>query len=403
MVLQCCGCVQCAAAGEAAIRVIAVNGVGMVTTDHAEMCDAVGADVVTQQVRSGGVRGSMAPRALVVLFALGSGAGVASASPLVWTAPSGCPDAADVRTRIERRLGASIDQTVHGIEITVVRARGAFVATVDARALTVANDVRTLRSARCDELADAVAVIVARLASEARDRAPQPKRTVAPDSATLTALPDTRTADADAGHPDAGRPDTRIAARDDEEIGVSSRSVERVDSDDEPGTWGGGLHLHGLSGAGALPALNLGLELAGYVRRLDRFVEIGAGMWVPQSAHLNAGAPARVDVSLQVITMRAGWSPRELPLRAWLTAEVGRIQGIGVAVDDPRAGGSRWTALGGGFNVQWPMSPMARLVGAIELMIPLERTVFMLSDGRDLYQPSSAAARCSLGIELGWK
>jgi hypothetical protein len=72
-------------------------------------------------------------------------------------------------------------------------------------------------------------------------------------------------------------------------------------------------------------------------------------------------------------------------------------------VDDPRAGSSRWTALGGGFNVQWPMSPVARLVGAIELMIPLERTVFMLEDGRDLYRPSSAAARCSLGIELGWK
>ncbi len=377
-------------AGDAAGDEIAVNDVGMETTDPAAMCGVVGLRVV-QPLRSGGVRGSMAPRALVVLFALVSGAGAASAAPLVWKAPSGCPDAADVWTRIERRLGASTDDTVHGIEITVVRERGSFVATVDARALTVANDVRTLRSARCDELADAIAMIVARLASEARDRGPDTKRGVNPDSAHLAAVPDSLTRDT--GHSDAGHSVTGLAARADEELGLAGG----------PRKWGGGAHLHGLSGAGALPELNLGVELAGYVRRLDHFVELGAGLWVPQSAHLQVGAPARVEVSLQVITLRGGWSPRDLPLRAWLTAEVGRLQGIGVAVDDPRAGAALWAALGGGFNVQWPMSPLARLVGAIELMIPVERTVFMLEDGRDLYRPSSAAARCSLGLEVGWK
>ena len=363
----------------------------------------------------------MAARAPVVLFALMSGlvvlvsdAPVASASPLVWQAPSGCPDAADVRTRIERRLGASIDHTVHGIEITVTHEHGGFVARIDARALTVANDVRTLRSVRCDELADAVAVIVARLASEARDTINRDQRagrrgtggaagggsdtdwSGGPNADQLTSMvPDSRT------------PDTvRVAARDntDEELGLANRtsplpSPLPVDAN----KWGGGMHLTGLSGAGALPELNLGVELAGYVRRLDRFVELGAGLWVPQSAHLQPGAPARVEVSLQVVTLRGGWSPRDLPLRAWVTAEIGRIQGIGVAVDDPRAASSRWTALGGGFNVAWPMSPLARLVGAVEMVIPLERTVFMLEDGRDLYQPSTAAARCSLGIELGWK
>jgi len=342
----------------------------------------------------------MPARALVVLLALVSGPGVASASPFVWHAPSGCPDAADVRTRIERRLGASLDATVHGIEISVVRERGAFVAQIDARALTVANDVRTLRSARCDELADAVAVIVARLASEARahsNSAPagEPLASMVPDPRTPGG---SRAADAARIALDAD--DDRDGDRGGSAPGLVHRTSPRPKG---PGRWGAGLHLTGLSGVGALPQLNLGAELAGYVRRLDRFVELGAGLWVPQSAPLNAGAPARVEVSLEVITLRAGWGPRDLPLRAWVTAEVGRIQGIGVAVDDPRAGASRWTALGGGFNVAWPMSPLARLVGAIELMIPLERTVFMLADGRDLYQPSSATARCSLGLEVGWK
>ena len=374
---------------------ITVNVVGMVTTDP-----AVGraSAVAVQRGLASGVRRSMPARALMVLVALVSAPGVAAASPFVWHAPAGCPDAADVRTRIERRLGASLDATVHGIEISVVRERGTFVAQIDARALTVANDVRTLRSARCDELADAVAVIVARLASEARahaDSAPagEPLASMVPDTRRTGGA---RAADAarialDAEYdPPVDEPATAAVA-------VASPRRDRLRR------WGAGLHLTGLSGVGALPQLNLGAELAGYVRRLDRFVELGAGLWVPQSAPLNAGAPARVEVSLQVVTLRAGWGPRDLPLRAWVTAEVGRIQGIGVAVDDPQAGSSRWTALGGGFNVAWPMSPLARLVGAIELMIPLERTVFMLADGRDLYQPSSATARCSLGIEVGWK
>lgn len=406
------------------IRVITVNVVGMVTTDLGSV--AVARPVprpVVQQVPFRGVRGFMAPRALVVVLALVSGAGVASAAPLVWRAPSGCPDAADVRTRIERRVGSSIAQAVHGIEITVVRERGAYVATIDARALTVANDVRTLRSARCDELADAVAVIVARLASEARGRGTSTANG-APDTAngawdpangawdTANGSPagrighrrsDTAHQDAESTHLNAIPDDARAVARDrgpdDEELGL----VNRVPPMPDDRKWGGGGHVRGLSGAGALPSLNVGVELAGHVRRFDRFIEVGAGLWIPQSAHLQVGAPARVDVSLQVISLRGGWSPRDLPLRAWLTAEVGRIQGIGIAVDDPRAGSSRWTALGGGFNVAWPMSPVARLVGAVELMIPVERTVFMLEDGRDLYRPSSAAARCSLGIEVGWK
>ncbi len=366
------------------IHLITVNAVGMVTTDPG---GSQLAQHVEQLVPVRGVRGSMAPRALVGLLALVSGAGVVSAGPLVWNAPSGCPDAADVRARIERRLGASVDHAVHGIEITVVRDRGAFVATIDARALTVANDVRTLRSERCEGLADAVAVIVARLASEARDRVPDSMLISIPEvppAARVAALED--------------------ATHDDAELGLVNRgSPKPMADDDTTRKWGGGGHLRGLSGAGALPSLNLGIELAGHVRRFDRFIEVGAGLWIPQSAHLQVGAPARVDVSLQVITVRGGWSPRDLPLRAWLTAEVGRIQGIGIAVDDPRAGSSRWSALGGGFNVAWPMSPIARLVGAVELMIPIERTVFMLADGRDLYRPSSAAARCSLGIEIGWK
>ena len=321
------------------------------------------------------------------LLALVAITGVAEASPPAsspafgWRAPAGCPKADDVRARIERRLGGPIEGVVHGVEIEITREPGGFVAQIDARALTVANDVRTLHSARCDDLADAISVILARLASEARvaERS-------SPPVADLAEAPD-------------------HAPRVDELRGVETgrRFVDMPVGPRQTRRWGGGVRALALSGIGALPRINIGGELGGYVRRDAHFLELAVGRWVPQAARLDPGAPARVEVSLDVVTLRAGWGPEELPIRAWLEGEVGTIQGEGVAVLDPHVASARWIALGGGFGVAWPMSPRARLVGTFELAIPLQRTRFMLQNGADLYQPAAAAARCALGLEIGWR
>jgi hypothetical protein len=83
--------------------------------------------------------------------------------------------------------------------------------------------------------------------------------------------------------------------------------------------------------------------------------------------------------------------------------EAGVLDGTGMDVIDPRTASSSWYALGGGFGVAWPMAPHARLVGTFELAIPLKRTTFMLETGGNLYTPAVAAARCALGLELGWR
>src|SRR5690349_2142807 len=110
----------------------------------------------------------------LVLASLGLAIATAHAEPgtdagLVWQAPVSCPSLDEVRARIERRLGSSIDRAVHGVEVAVARdgeGGGRFVARIDLRAVTVANEIRVLTSARCDELADAVAVVIARVAAE---------------------------------------------------------------------------------------------------------------------------------------------------------------------------------------------------------------------------------------------
>ena len=63
--------------------------------------------------------------------------------------------------------------------------------------------------------------------------------------------------------------------------------------------------------------------------------------------------------------------------------------------------GRRWTAVGAGFGVAWPMSDNARLFGMIELAVPVGRENLMLDQGT--YQPDAMAARSSLGLEVGWR
>lgn len=307
---------------------------------------------------------------------------VAAADPFAWVAPAGCPDVTAVQERAEQRLGATLDG-VDGVEVLVTRERGGFTARIDARAITVANDVRTLRSRRCDALADAVAVVLARLASEVRvSRA----STMAPTTVVAMVEP--------------LRP---IVVVDDLEDEMSGQVI----ADDEPTRprpprWGIGMSLLGLSGVGALPEVNLGGEVAVFVRRAKRFVSLGASRWVPQNARIAPGAPGGVEIRLDTLTVRAGWSPPTQPLRAWLLAELGQIQGTGVGFDAERTAETRWTALGAGLGVGWPMTEHARLVGTFEIAIPLERPRFMLAAGSDLYQPGAMAARCAFGLEVGW-
>jgi hypothetical protein len=301
----------------------------------------------------------------MVVVALGAAARPARAdNEFVWAAPAPCPDAADVRARIERRLGMPVDDSVHGIEVEIAREAGGFVARIDTRGVTLANGNRTLTSARCDELADAVAVVIARLATEARVRQAEVARRSA-------AIPRS--------------PAVQAAAR------------------REVALWGGGVRTLAMSGVGTLPGIGLGGEFGVYVRRRSYFGELAAARWARSPAYLSAGAPGAVDVGLTAGVLRFGWSPPDKYIRAWLGMEIGPMTGVGVALEEPQIGTGRWTAAGGGFGVTWPMFDRVRLVGAVEFMAPLEQVRFALRDGAEIYRPSIAVARSSLGLEIGWR
>jgi hypothetical protein len=295
-------------------------------------------------------------------------AGTVSAEPrtesgLTWDAPVACPDVGEVRARIERRLGSPLESVVHGVAVEVTPdgdgSARRFVARIDLRAVTVANEVRVLTSARCDELTDAVAVVIARIASEKRE-----------------------------------------AERAERAEPVRIAMYERPEP--APRMWGGGMRALGVSGVGAMPGIGLGGELAAYLRRRELFLELAGARWLPSSQVLYMGSADRVDISLYLAMLRVGWGPERLPLRGWISAELGSLYGRGVVFDSGPGDSSRWFGFGGGFGVAWPMSPHTRLIGFVEAVLPLQRAQFVL-DRAEVYRPDVATARCGFGLEVGWR
>jgi hypothetical protein len=317
---------------------------------------------------------SVAARVLCVWVALVSVATPAAAeSGFVWVAPAPCPDALQVSARIERRLGMPVDGSVHGIAVAIERVPTGFVARIDTRGVTVANQIRTLISARCDELADAVAVVVARLATEA------------------------------AAHERAVRSAAVAEDNRDDELPSVVRARPTPTTWRDAGPWGGGLRALALSGVGTLPGVGIGGDLGAFVRRRDVFAEVGVARWASSPRYLVEGAPGGVEVRLDTLALRGGWSPQRMPIRGWLGLELGRITGRGLGLIDSQSASTRWVAGVGGFGVAWPMARLVRLVGTFEVAVPLQQTRFILSDGQQIYRPSPAAARCAFGIEVGWR
>jgi hypothetical protein len=296
--------------------------------------------------------------AILVVLAV---AGTAQAQgELAWQAPAACPDAAAMRSRVERRLGHQLDDA--GVSVDVEELGSRYVAAVNLGD----DDVRTLTSARCDDLADAVAVIVARAAGDHHAAQKQ------------------------------------VAAREDEPdepaVALHAHLVAP-----RPRTWSIGARLSGVSGVGIIPEVGLGGELAITARRKSTMAELAATRWAVSKAQLHGGGPAHVDVGLDVTAMRIGWRSEQLPLRGWASVEVGTMYGNGIALANASLGEGRWFAAGTGFGVAWPMTKWARLVGTTEVMVAVERVRFSLGDGTVVYAPAPMSARATCGIEIGWQ
>lgn len=300
---------------------------------------------------------------LLILLALTAPAG--ADGDLSWQAPASCPDERALRRRVERRLERSLDDVKVGVEVDVEHRGGRYTARVD-----VDHDVRTVTSKKCGELADAVAVIVARVASDAlaaRDAAAKIVATIE--------MPDDHVQVDELPEPDAPR---------------------------LPRVWTIGTRISGVSGIGVIPKVGLGAELAVTVRRHRILAELAATRWLTSAAQFHNGAPAKVDVNLDTVAARWGWRPFEVPLRAWLAVETGSMSGTSLKTSQQLENG-RWLAAGAGFGIAWQIKPWVRLLGTTEAMVALERVAFTMGDGIVVYAPAPTSVRTTVGLEVGWQ
>jgi hypothetical protein len=299
---------------------------------------------------------------LLILLALASPA--VADGDLTWQAPASCPDEQALRRRVERRLERSLDDVKVGVDVDVEHRHGRYTARVD-----VDHRVRTVTSKKCGELADAVAVIVARVATDAL-AAREAKTTVA----TIE------------------MPDDHV-------------HVDELPEPERPATprvWTIGARISGVSGIGVIPKVGLGGELAMTVRRHRMLGELAATRWLTSAAQFHNGAPAKVDVHLDTVAARWGWRPFEVPLRAWLAVETGSMSGTSLKTSEQLEHG-RWLAAGAGFGIAWQIKPWVRLLGTMEGMVALERIAFTMGDGVVVYAPAPTSVRTTCGIEVGWQ
>ncbi len=192
---------------------------------------------------------------------------------------------------------------------------------------------------------------------------------------------------------------------------VGAEPLRKRDPLSTTDTWGGGLRLTGLSGIGALPGVNFGGEVAINVRHNELFGELALGQWKPEDTQYVVDGDSSVELGINMWTLRAGWASMRMPLRAWGLIEVGEIAGTTarnmpgvlprmVMGDTPS--NRQWRALGAGLGVAWPLSSQARVVGNMEIAVPVQRERLMLAYGEG-YEPDPLAARYSVGLEVGWR
>jgi len=301
----------------------------------------------------------------------------ASAATITWTAPRGCPDVKGLESRVEHRLGRSLAEVDVNVDVVVTKSSGRFVA-------RVATVERTLTSTKCVELADAVAVIVARIASEAIARA----EAEAAEQAEIEIYAPPRPYVADAPVAADGEP-------------VDGPEADASETGYVPKKWTIGARLSAVSGIGLIPQVGVGGEVAVTVRAGKHLAELGMARWVKSTAQFIDGGPAKVDVDLDVTVARYGWRPALMPLRAWASVEVGNMHG-GSPIAMTQIDDSRWVAAGAGFGIAWQMTPWIRLVGSAEAMVAIERARFSNGD-MIIYAPSPMSFRTSCGLELGWQ
>lgn len=284
------------------------------------------------------------------------------AAEVSWNAPADCPEQAVLHEEIEKRLDAPLASVALDVDASVEAQPDGFVAYVRVRGEV--DDVRTLTSTDCRELTEAVALVIARLATS---RTPPRAAPPVPVTPAVPAVPAVR---------DRAAPPARASR------------------------WNGGLRVAGLLGAGTAPGVGVAAELGAWVAWRQWGLVVSGSQWQERTVTLD-DTMAGAEIGLRALSLRAGWRPDEAPWRTWLVAQWGTIRGEGVELDESRSGTARWRAAGVGAGWALPITARVTAVAASEIEFVFDRARFTLDRGTELYRTPPVALQGSVTIEVG--
>lgn len=319
------------------------------------------------------------------------------AVPVEWTAPAGCPDAGVAQRLVDaelagltedERAGLSVEGTVlsgaagHRLEV-VLRRPDATIARV------VALD-------GCSMAAEALALVVAIAIDpsrgtggelEALEPAVPPADDVpAVEAGTAMAQPEPEPAQAEPAAEPTGITPTPPAR-----VAPPRRRATRA-----------AVRLTGGVGLGVLP--RLGAQVGGEVAAVWRRARVGVQVehWARRSVRLDDVPTAGGDLSLTTARVAGGmilpWRRLELPFVAFAGLGAIRARGVGVSAATERS--VPWVELGAATGVQWFVRPWLGLGAHAELVVPLFRHRFVVSDTRLVVRTGPVAGVFRAGIEL---
>jgi hypothetical protein len=305
---------------------------------------------------------------------------------LRWSAPDECPDDVRLVHAVEALLGQSLSDagtqslSVHasvlGSEATGFSAKLSF-------ASPQGPEQRFLEHPRCDQLLEAVALVVALAIDPERVHATQ---LAAEDKPVPPPEPEPREVEVQASPTLPRNPEPAAPS--------SSPSEQRLR--------GARFALHGTLGAGPLPNFGAGIEATLGWHRGPFRAELVARYWIPRTASLNLAPSSSLRVGLETLGARGCWVTAS---GSWAVAacgggDVGDQSVAGQGLENPRTQHAIYADLAGGLQLaytRWPLRPE----GGFEVAGALARPRFgVLQDGSgvQVYKPAAWGFSAFLGF-----
>ena len=309
----------------------------------------------------------------------------AFAAELSWEAPASCPDRDALRWRIEEALGTSLANGAPLSFSARVEEKSAkrWVVALDVTSDSNQADVqhRELEAANCDDLAQAVSVVIA-LALGADPTVPK-------QSSPETPAP--------------SEPDEQSKP---EPVASSSPQLARAAAPpkkaESPKSYWLAAELGPTFDIGSLPGLAPGIQVSGLAGKRALGVKL-AGVAVPNSE--KSGTPGGTFTLLTASIAVCGVSPLAITiLRLCAGSEFGKLSGTGKNATISKTNSSGWVApfveLGG----SWPLfDESLRFFGAGTVAMPLIRKEFSVDNFGPIHQPDALIGRLGAGLELLWR